>query len=142
MQGAVFNHDRRSVTSGRECIANSLVGDPEGTRATGNLEPTKTATTARGWMGRIVRTIVGQARQEPYARRESAYGTHHLGKGWLTRARFPNGGKISCKTGGVWITADDGGEDIVLSRGDFRWFRPGAWVLIEAIANSEIVVEG
>jgi Protein of unknown function (DUF2917) len=68
-------------------------------------------------------------------------GLHQLRKGMVERAHFPKGGKIICCVGSVWITADGGGEDVVLSSGEFRWFRPGAWLLIEAIARAEFLVE-
>jgi hypothetical protein len=28
------------------------------------------------------------------------------------------------------ITIDGGGEDVVLSSGEFRWFRPGTWLVM------------
>ena len=68
-------------------------------------------------------------------------GLYHLRKGMVERVHFPKGGKITCCYGTVWITADGGGEDVVLSSGEFRWFRPGGWILIEAIATSEVLVE-
>ena len=68
-------------------------------------------------------------------------GLHQLRKGMVERAHFPKGGKITCSAGSLWITADGGGEDVVLSSGEFRWFRPEAWLLIEAIARSEFLIE-
>ncbi len=68
-------------------------------------------------------------------------GLHQLRKGMVERAHLPKGGRIICSAGSLWITADGGGEDVVLSAGEFRWFRPGAWLLIEAIARSEFFTE-
>ena len=62
-------------------------------------------------------------------------------KGWWSGRTLPKGGRITCSAGSLWITADGGGEDVVLSAGEFRWFRPGAWLLIEAIARSEFFIE-
>lgn len=135
MQGAVLN-DRRSPTFGREGTGDSFAG-----RSSGNLKASQTVATPHEWLRRIARAVVGLTRKETDARRDVAYGAHSLGKGWVKRTHFPNGGRIACQEGRVWITADGDGEDIVLSGGGCRWFRPGAWVVIEAMAKSEIIVE-
>jgi hypothetical protein len=93
----------------------------------------------RSWFRRAIRAASGLARKDVQA--TFASGTHQISEGGIERGHLPKGGRIHCETGRVWITADGGGEDIVLSGGEFRWFRPGAWLLIEAVANSEIVVE-
>jgi len=141
MQETVLYQERNSVTSGDACNGDILVG---GTRFTGDRKLSQAATTpheGRGWMRKIARAVVSLTRLESRARRNSAHGTHQLSKGRVKRMHLADGGRISCHTGSVWITADGGGEDIVLSCGDCRSFRPGARVLIEAIAKSQIIVE-
>ena len=54
---------------------------------------------------------------------------------------FADGGRISCRTGKVWITLDEGGEDIVLTACESKSFDPGARVLVEALAESRVVLE-
>ena len=54
---------------------------------------------------------------------------------------FADGGRISCRTGKVWITLDEGGEDIVLTAGESKSFDPGACVLVEALAESRVLLE-
>jgi hypothetical protein len=139
MQAAVLNQDRNSVISGREGKGDLAAHGGRFTAKPG-LSPLAAAPHQR-WMGKIARAVEGLAGKATDVRSDSAIGSHQLSKGWVTRAHFPNGGRISCEAGSLWITVDGGGEDIVLSSGEGRWFRPGAWVVIEAIANSEIIAE-
>jgi hypothetical protein len=92
-----------------------------------------------GFMRRAIRLARSVARRNTET--TLVGGLHQLRKGMVERAHFPKGGRITCCAGSVWITADGGGEDVVLSSGQFRWFRPGAWLLIEAIARAEFLVE-
>lgn len=51
------------------------------------------------------------------------------------------GGRISCRTGKVWITLDRGGEDIVLTACESKVFHARTRVLVEALAESRVVLE-
>jgi Protein of unknown function (DUF2917) len=66
---------------------------------------------------------------------------HKLSKGSAKRMYLENGARISCRRGKVWITLDEGGEDIVLAASESRNFRPGTRLLIEALAASRISFE-
>jgi hypothetical protein len=70
-----------------------------------------------------------------------ASGAYHLLKGSVERLHLSKGGRIFCQTGRVWITIDGGSEDVILSSGEFRWFRPGTWLVMEAIAKADILLE-
>jgi hypothetical protein len=70
-----------------------------------------------------------------------ASGAYHLVKGSVERLHLSKGGRIFCQTGRVWITIDGGGEDVILSSGEFRCFRPGTWLVMEAIAKADILLE-
>ena len=52
-----------------------------------------------------------------------------------------NGGRITCRSGKVWITLDQGGEDIVLTACESKSFAPGARLLVEALVASGISLE-
>jgi Protein of unknown function (DUF2917) len=127
MAGAVFNDNRKTWGVG------------VGGRFT-DREPLP-ANTARpeSWLQRTVQKVASLIRKNPQATFGS--GIRRISKGEIERRHLPTGGRIYCQTGKVWITADGGGEDVVLSSGEFRSFRPGVWLLIEAIARSEIIVE-
>ena len=136
MSEAVLNHER-AVSSGGKNSAISA----DGSRFQGNRKLSQPAAAPReGWIRRAVLAAAGLAHKS--ARTTFVRGSHELCRGLVERVHLPNGGRICCQTGRIWITADGGGEDVVLSDGEFRWFRPGAWLLIEAIAKSEIIVEG
>jgi Protein of unknown function (DUF2917) len=92
-----------------------------------------------GLIGRAMRVAASLGRRNTQT--TFVGGSHQLREGVVERAHLPMGGRIYCQTGKVWITADGGGEDVVLSRGEFRWFRAGAWLLIEALTKAEIIVE-
>jgi hypothetical protein len=137
MTEAVLNHGRETVTSNGGGSGGISAG---GARFTGNPKLSRVVVAPReGWMRRTVRAAASLARKSTQT--SIARGTHQLCKGRVERAHLPRGGRICCQTGKVWITADGGGEDVILSRGEFRWFRAGVWLLIEAIAKSEIIVE-
>jgi hypothetical protein len=132
MTEAVLHHDRNAVT------ARGLPTD--GAEFTGDRKLSQAAVVPReSWLRRAVRAAASLARKDAQA--NFASGTHQISEREIARGHLPKGGRIYCQTGRVWITADGGGEDVVLSGGEFRWFRPGAWLLIEAIANSKIIVE-
>jgi hypothetical protein len=128
MAGAVFNDNRKTWSVG------------VGGRFT-DREPSPADTARReSWLQRIVQKAASLIRKGPQAATFGS-GIRRILKGEIERRHLPTGGRIHCQTGKVWITADGGGEDVVLSSGEFRCFRPGTWLLIEAIARSEIIVE-
>ena len=106
---------------------------------TGTPKLSPTVVLGEGLIRRAMRLAQSVARRKT----ESTFvdGLHQLRKGMVERTHFPKGGRITCSAGSLWITADGGGEDVVLSSGEFRWFRPGTWLLIEAIARSEFLIE-
>jgi quercetin dioxygenase-like cupin family protein len=106
---------------------------------TGTPKLSPAAEPGEGFMRRAIRLAGSVGRRKTQT--TFVGGLHQLRKGMVERAHFPKGGRIICCSGTVWITADGGGEDVVLSSGEFRWFRAGAWLLIEAIARSEVLVE-
>ncbi len=133
MTEAVLNdgrHTLASAGSGRVCAGIAQSAGPR---------KLSQSVRGEGFMRRAVRLAASLA----WRSTETTFvgGLHQLRKGMVERAHFPQGGRITCRVGSVWITADGGGEDVVLSSGEFRWFRPGTWLLIEAIAGSELVVE-
>ena len=132
MTEAVLNDGRQKLASGAKGRSGVSAAIAQLTR-TPKLTPT--VVPGEGFMRRAIRL----ARRKT----ETTFvgGLHQLRKGMVERAHLPKGGRITCGAGSVWITADGGGEDVVLSSGEFRWFRPGAWLLIEAIASSEVLVE-
>jgi hypothetical protein len=132
MTEAVLNDGRQTLASGAKGRSGVSAAIAQLTR-TPKLSPT--VVPGEGFMRRAIRL----ARRKT----ETTFvgGLHQLRKGMVERAHLPKGGRITCGAGSVWITADGGGEDVVLSSGEFRWFRPGARLLIEAIASSEVLVE-
>jgi len=133
MSEAVLNHERAVPSGGK----NSAIS-ADGSRFQGNRK--LAAAPREGWIRRAVLAAAGLAHKS--TRATFVRGSHELCRGLVERVNLPNGGRICCQTGRIWVTADGGGEDVVLSDGEFRWFRPGARLLIEAIAKSEIIVEG
>ena len=67
---------------------------------------------------------------------------HKLSKGWAKRIYLKNGARILCRRGKIWITLEEGGEDIVLAPFESRNFAPGTRLLVEALMASRISVEG
>jgi len=67
---------------------------------------------------------------------------HKLPTGRAKRMYLKNGARILCRRGKVWITLDEGGEDIVLAPSEGRNFGPGTRLLVEALMASRISVKG
>ena len=136
MTEAVLDDRRKTLTSGTK-------GNSGVSAAFAQLPSTPklpaTAGPGEGLMRRALRVAWSIARRDTEA--ASVAGLHRLRKGTVERTHLPEGGRITCCAGSVWITADGGGEDVVLCSGEFRSFPPGAWLLIEAIASSEVLVE-
>jgi Protein of unknown function (DUF2917) len=136
MNEAVLNDGRQTLSSGTNesrGVSAALA------RLAGTSKFPPIVAPGEGFIRRALRLTQSVARRNT----ETTYvgGLHQLRKGMVERAHLPKGGRISCCAGSVWITADGGGEDVVLSSGEFRRFRPGVWLLIEAIASSEVLVE-
>jgi Protein of unknown function (DUF2917) len=136
MTEAVLNDGRQTMASG---VKGSSDVSAALTQLTGTPKLPPTGAAGEGLMRRAIRLARSAVRRNT----ETTYvgGLHQLRKGMVERAHLPKGGRITCCAGRVWITADGGGEDVVLSANEFRWFRPGAWLLIEAIASSKVLVE-
>jgi Protein of unknown function (DUF2917) len=134
---AVLNQGRD--TTARDARANSEISAGI-TQFTGADKLSTGAPVAgEGLLGRAMRVAASLGRRNTQT--IFVGGSHQLREGVVERAHLPKGGRIYCQTGKVWITADGGGEDVVLSREEFWWFRPGAWLLIEALTKAEIIVE-
>jgi Protein of unknown function (DUF2917) len=136
MTEAVLDNWRKTLASGAKGssgVSAALAQLPGTPKLPATVRP------GEGFMHRALRLAWSVARRNT----ETTYvgGLHRLRKGMVERAHLPKGGRITCCAGSVWITADGGGEDVVLSSGEFRWFRPGACLLIEAIASSEVLVQ-
>ena len=67
---------------------------------------------------------------------------HKLPTGRAKRMYLKNGARILCRRGKVWITLDEGGEDIVLAPSEGRNFGPGTRLLVDALMASRISVKG
>ncbi|HET7237526.1 MAG TPA: DUF2917 domain-containing protein [Terrimicrobiaceae bacterium] len=129
---AVLNRSRSATTSGGLSAGSG--------RVTGNPTLSPAMESPReSWVRRAAQAVAGLIRNEALI--PSADRVHRMGKGTIERRHLPKGGQIFCRTGRVWVTADGGGEDVVLSGGEFRWFRPGTWLLVEALAASEVTLE-
>jgi Protein of unknown function (DUF2917) len=137
MQQTVPFHEQRSVSSFSDCGGNNLVAELDETRFAGDHRAPRAAVVQRqgGWMRRIARAFVSKTNAK------AGHGIHQLSKGWTKRIYFADGGRISCRTGKVWITLDEGGEDIVLTACASKSFDPGAGVLVEALAESRVLLE-
>ena len=136
MTQALLNDGRQTLAAGARGSSGFSVGIA---RLPGTPKLSPRVVPSEGFMRRAIRLARSLARRNTET--TLVGGIHQLRKGMVERAHFPKGGRITCCAGSVWITADGGGEDVVLSSGEFRWFRPGAWLLIEAIARSEFLVE-
>jgi hypothetical protein len=129
---AALNRSRSATTSGGLSAGSGRVtGNPTLSPAMGSPR--------ESWVRRAAQAVAGLIRNETLI--PSADRVHRMGKGTVERRHLPKGGRIFCRTGRVWVTADGGGEDVVLSGGEFRWFRPGTWLLVEALAASEVTLE-
>jgi hypothetical protein len=93
---------------------------------------------AGGWWGKIARGLLHMAGAR---NRLESIAYYQLSKGWAKRMYLTHGARISCRSGKIWITLDEGGEDIVLAACESRNFGPGSGVLVEALATSRISLE-
>jgi len=144
MQETVLFHEQRSVGSFSDCGGNNLVAESDETRFASDHRAPGAAVAHRqdvGWMRRIARAFVSKTNAKARLRPSADDGIHELSKGWTRRTYFADGGRISCRAGKVWITLDQGGEDIVLTARESKSFDPGARVLVEALAESRVVLE-
>ena len=143
MQQTVLLRDRRSVSSPDNCGGNSLVAEFDETKlARVRSSPWPgAAPAAGGWMAKIARALASRKNEDFPLRTTADHCTHHLSKGWTKRIYLARGGRISCRTGKVWITLDRGGEDIVLTACESKDFRPRTRVLLEALAESRVALE-
>ena len=66
-------------------------------------------------MSKIARAFTSMKNEDFPLRTTANHCIHQLSKGWIKRMYLARGGRISCRTGKVWITLDRGGEDIVLT---------------------------
>jgi hypothetical protein len=90
------------------------------------------------WTSKIARAFL---RMREKRSRLAARVDHKLAKGFAKRMHLENGARISCLRGKVWITLDEGGEDIVLAACESQNFEPGTHLLVEALAASRISLE-
>ena len=136
MTEALLNDGRQTAVPGAK--ASSRVSAALA-QLTGTANLPRTVAPDAGWLRRAIRRARSVARRDT----ETTYvgGLHQLRKGMVERAHLPRGGRVTCCAGSVWITADGGGEDVVLASDEFRCFRPGAWLLIEAIVSSQVLIE-
>ena len=133
MTEVVLNRSRSAPTTSGGLSAGSG-------RVTGNPTLSPAMESPReSWVRRTAHVLASLVRNQ--ALLPSAERARQMGKGTIERRHLPKGGRIFCRTGCVWVTADGGGEDVVLSAGEFRWFRPGSWLLVEALAGSEVTLE-
>jgi hypothetical protein len=143
MQQSILFHEQRSVSSFGDCGGNSLFAEFDEAQSVGDLRAPRTAAVQRprGWMSKMARAFASMAGAEPGVRPTAGNGIHQLSKGSAKRMYLTHGARISCRTGKVWITLDEGGEDIVLTACESKNFDPGARVLVEALATSRVSLE-
>ncbi len=139
MQKAVLSHERRSADTYPDCGGNTLLARPQ--FAARRAEPRTGAIPrrTRAWMHQIAGMFARAKSDE--ARPLATQGVSQLSKGWAKRMHLVNGGRITCRSGKVWITLDQGGEDIVLTACESKSFAPDARVLVEALVASRISLE-
>jgi hypothetical protein len=129
---AVLNRSRSATASdGLSAGSGRVTGNP-------TLSPA-IESPRESWVRRTAQAVAGLVRNEPLL--PFADRVHRMGQGTIERRHLPKGGRIFWRAGRVWLTADGGGEDVVLSGGEFRWFRPGTGLLVEALAASEVTLE-
>ncbi|HEY5705055.1 MAG TPA: DUF2917 domain-containing protein [Terrimicrobiaceae bacterium] len=142
MHQSVLFHQQRPVGSLGDCGGNSFAAGFDESQFTIPTGAPRTAPhRSEGWVQRIARVLVPAKREEISFEPSAGRRIHQLSKGWAKRIELADGGTISCYAGSVWITLDEGGEDIVLTASERRTFGPGARVLIEALAASRVSVE-
>jgi Protein of unknown function (DUF2917) len=91
-----------------------------------------------GWISKIAGAFL---RRREHRNRLEPLADHQLSKGSAKRMHLEKGARISCRRGKVWITLDEGGEDIVLAASESRNFGRGTRLLVEALAGSQISLE-
>jgi hypothetical protein len=144
MQQTVLFREEGSTSSRGDCGGNSLVAEFDKAQFAGDRRAPRTDGAqhqAGGWMRKIARAFMSMENEEVPLRSAIDRRMHELSKGWTKRMHFARGGRISCCTGKVWITFDRGGEDIVLTARECKDFDPGARVLVEALAKSQVLLE-
>ena len=139
MQKAVLFRERRSADTFPDCGGNTLIAEPQ---FAGRVQPRAGSVPRpnRAWMQQIAcifaRGRKGGARPSPVTQ-----GVAQLSKGWAKSMYLADGARVACRSGKVWITLDEGGEDIVLTAGESKSFASGTRVLVEALAASRISLE-
>ena len=144
MQQGLLLQEQRSVSSCNDRGGNNLVTELDETRFAGDCRPSRTGATQRqggGWMRRIARALASITNAKARPCPTADHGIHQLLKGRTKRVHLTNGGRLSCRTGRVWITLDEGGEDIVLTARESKSFDPGAYLLVEALAASSVSLQ-
>lgn len=142
MQQTVLFHEQRSGNSFSDCGGNNLVAEFDETRFVGDHRAPRAAVVqpqGEGWVRSVARAFVSKAKARPGP--TAAHGVHQLSKGWAKRIYLADGGRISCRTGKVWITLDEGDEDIVLTASESKGFGPGTYVLVEALVESRVSLD-
>jgi hypothetical protein len=140
MQQAVQFEERRQTASFSDCGDNGLVAGFDEKRAAGSRRAARAETvrSAGGWLSKIASVF---SHVTGTGDRPEIVAKHQLSKGWAKRMYLAGGARISCRAGKVWITLDEGGEDIVLAACESRNFGPGTRLLVEALAPSRIALE-
>jgi Protein of unknown function (DUF2917) len=141
MQQTVQFEEPRPTGSFNDCGSNSLVAEFDQTRPAGSRRAPQSAPVERpteGWIRKITRAFL---RMTDHRNRLEPLADSQLSKGWAKQMYLVDGGRISCRRGKLWITLDEGGEDIVLAACQSKSFGPGARVLVEALATSRISLE-
>ena len=95
-----------------------------------------------GWWRWIVKIARASLRMREDRNPLDPQTDHKLPTGRAKRMYLKNGARILCRRGKVWITLDEGGEDIVLGPSEGRNFGPGTRLLVEALMASRISVKG
>ncbi len=143
MRQTFLFREQRSASSLGDCGGDSLVAELDKALSLDHGAPRTTGAQrqAERWMRKIARVFVSAKNGEVPLRPTAIPRFHQLSKGWTKRIYLARGGRISCRTGKVWITLDRGGEDIVLTACESKDFRPGTRMLVEALAESRVLLE-
>jgi hypothetical protein len=142
MQQMVLLHTRRSLSIFSNC--GGLVARFDKTQFAaepGLLPKGSLQREGGGWLRRIARAIRRAVRAQTQLRLTPRLGPYQLSKGSLQRVYLAEGGRISCRTGRIWITLNQGGRDIVLTDCESESFGLRASVLVEALTESRISLE-